>query len=950
MPTFPTCDGKLPSRLNPLNLRHYFLLTYWIYFRPSILKRYLHQSSIREHRYEISNPLSTRSLRYRSHKNLILIGLLSSLLIPILLVMTGFYLLGKLDLRSQESLIDVVLITLSGLTFGLIYGCMYGLIYYKYKSPNYGILIAIVLCYGSSITGGLTFGLSSALDQSLEWSNVATALVFGIFGGLGYSALGGISGGVGYAVLASILLVSPVCGLAMNFALQAHYLLPCVIAAFAVGVARAPFYLFEFTFALASVVWNPCLHPVIWDELTVLPMPCARSAILKIFSQDKNRGLSILRSMVGNPFQRIEASKVSKILLEKKLEKFRELYSWLNSPIINEYVFTPVCRQEFDERISFHEFLCSALTNQWIDLGCLDGPGRISDHLVHGLLEIQSSFNNFSLEIFMSDIRYIMYEDIFHLTIDTPSLSLDKLSEDPGFPEIEISFKYLNRAANLNSTHEVIGFFQSASTELIEMVSIRPERLIRPSVVKSLIKLGEIGEYVSTATSASSLVNKLHAFARAKSRLQDLVRYVTTQVPPGYPEQKILYRIIDQWREIITTAAGSLSYAQLLEPIPNPYVIGNPVTGSLFVGRDDILSRIEELWRPSGQLPSILLYGHRRMGKTSILQNLDHHLGPNIHIIDFNLQRVAMVGRHNPQTGTGELLHNLALNLYDSLPAPTDFPEPTEPTFTQQNPYAAFDRFLQQLNPHRHQTRYIIALDEFELLEQRINEGRLDRELLTYLRSLINTYPWFILALAGLHNLQEMTHDYWSPLFGNITPIPVSFLTLKAATNLITNPTDDFPIDYDPNAITEIYNLTGGQPYLLQLICHNLVSRFNHQRFEDNIDIEPRFSLADVQSVIDSPTFFSQGNAYFSGIWTQSSEQHGPTQQAILRTLSQDPIQDAEPLKDFQRLDDYAEALELLQRHDIIHNVDDRYQFVVPLMQRWVAQYANLNELPDNLK
>jgi hypothetical protein len=35
MPTFPTYDGELPSRLNLQNLRHYLLLAYWIYFRPS---------------------------------------------------------------------------------------------------------------------------------------------------------------------------------------------------------------------------------------------------------------------------------------------------------------------------------------------------------------------------------------------------------------------------------------------------------------------------------------------------------------------------------------------------------------------------------------------------------------------------------------------------------------------------------------------------------------------------------------------------------------------------------------------------------------------------------------------------------------------------------------------------------------------------------------------------
>ena len=41
MLTFPTYRGELPQCLNPLNLRHYFLLAYWVYFRPTALKCYL---------------------------------------------------------------------------------------------------------------------------------------------------------------------------------------------------------------------------------------------------------------------------------------------------------------------------------------------------------------------------------------------------------------------------------------------------------------------------------------------------------------------------------------------------------------------------------------------------------------------------------------------------------------------------------------------------------------------------------------------------------------------------------------------------------------------------------------------------------------------------------------------------------------------------------------------
>ena len=45
MPNFPSDPGELPKYLHSLNPRHYFLLTYWVYFRPSALQSYLYQAN-----------------------------------------------------------------------------------------------------------------------------------------------------------------------------------------------------------------------------------------------------------------------------------------------------------------------------------------------------------------------------------------------------------------------------------------------------------------------------------------------------------------------------------------------------------------------------------------------------------------------------------------------------------------------------------------------------------------------------------------------------------------------------------------------------------------------------------------------------------------------------------------------------------------------------------------
>jgi len=381
---------------------------------------------------------------------------------------------------------------------------------------------------------------------------------------------------------------------------------------------------------------------------------------------------------------------------------------------------------------------------------------------------------------------------------------------------------------------------------------------------------------------------------------------------------------------------------ELPGPIANPYVAGNPVTGDLFVGRKDILRRLEELWRGEGQKPSVVLYGHRRMGKSSILYNLGTRLGAQTVVVDFNIQRVGLVA------STGELLYNLALALYDAQQTlgvsetPRALDEPDEIRFTARTPYTAFDRFLKQLDRVRAGHRFIVTVDEFELIEAMIAEGQLEPRLLDFWRGLIQTYPWFVMAFAGLHTLKEMTRDYWHPLYGSVRRIPVSFLSRGAARRLITRPTPDFPLDYDTDAVEHIIALTHGQPYLVQLIGHGLVTRFNRQTFEEGVERERRFSLADVEAVIRAHEFYRDGDAYFTGVWRQAETSKPPGQTAVLRTLAQSEIgMSVEEIARQAGLvpEEVGRALETLARHDVVMmEADGRWQFTVELMRRWVTQ------------
>ncbi|MCA9876048.1 MAG: ATP-binding protein, partial [Anaerolineales bacterium] len=469
------------------------------------------------------------------------------------------------------------------------------------------------------------------------------------------------------------------------------------------------------------------------------------------------------------------------------------------------------------------------------------------------------------------------------------------------------------------------------------------EEPLRPSVLATLNRLRTVAQEATIAYESISQLNRNAALGRAGATLAELIEDVEKTC--AYPEWPLVKDIAEKWRTILAKAGGEIGEIVIQEPVRNPYIVGNPVKGKLFVGREAILQRLEELWGSdvTQSVPSVVLFGHRRMGKSSILQNLGVRFGTNTLIAQFTMQRLGKVSH------TGELLHAFALAIFYAWEenfAGNHGKSLLEPNLDDydSNAYTTFNRFLRAVQKTiGDQYRVILTIDEFELIEKGIQEGYIDREVLEFLRGLIHSEPWFILALAGLHTLEEMTADYWNPLFASVTPIHIRFLTPGASAQLLANPTSDFPLDFTRDTVNRVYHWVQGQPYLTQLVGHTLVRRYNQSVFEESKTREPRFTREDVDSVVMSTDFFEQGSYYFTGVWGQAEKSPVPGQTEILLHLAQedDP---ANSLVITALQEQGQEALTVLEKHDVIKiESDRRVDFTVPLMRYWIREYKLKN-------
>lgn len=274
--------------------------------------------------------------------------------------------------------------------------------------------------------------------------------------------------------------------------------------------------------------------------------------------------------------------------------------------------------------------------------------------------------------------------------------------------------------------------------------------------------------------------------------------------------------------------------------ITNPFVVGRPLTGvssSLYVGREDLFTWFDENLSVAGQPNALLLHGPRRIGKTSTLyqlvegdrgrplrENRTRRLFPAY----IDLQRYA--GRP-----TDEWLRRLARDVCRRVNTSNLERSTPDSAVPGETAFAAFDRCLDRLEETLPDDGLILlAIDELEEIRAGIEAGALEPEVLAYLRSQIQHRARIVFLLCGSAALLE---PFWSPLTNLTARHEVPPLDIDQTITLIRRPVDGLLTIVD-EAIAGIWEYTQGHPFLIQTICHRLVSLANRRRERCSIAAE----------------------------------------------------------------------------------------------------------------
>jgi outer membrane protein assembly factor BamB len=381
--------------------------------------------------------------------------------------------------------------------------------------------------------------------------------------------------------------------------------------------------------------------------------------------------------------------------------------------------------------------------------------------------------------------------------------------------------------------------------------------------------------------------------------------------------------------------------------IPNPYSTGTPSPDTkMFFGREqDIAFLKDNLTRTSAQ-SVIVLYGQRRSGKTTLLLHL-----LKTPVLEEHIPVLIDMQGESLQISGSKFLRNLAFYIAKEMkrkgfsvcqPELKDFAN--DPTF-------AFNRFLDTVEGKLEGQRIILLIDEFEVLEEQIKKGKLEPEILQFLRSLMQYRRNINFLLSGTHTIEQLTKGYWSVFFNIACHYRLSKLHSQAAADLIRKPVEGY-LEYDAYALKKIQQLTASQPYLIHLMCRSLVDHCNEKR-------KSYVTINDVNTVLRE--VMQTGQFHFDWVWQQLSPEERITLSALAeggkeegRQLSLVEVEEVYRNYRFPYRRERIEAtLQPLIDSDVVERVSGgvrdntldsiRYRIPIGLIRRWLRKEKPLD-------
>ncbi len=368
----------------------------------------------------------------------------------------------------------------------------------------------------------------------------------------------------------------------------------------------------------------------------------------------------------------------------------------------------------------------------------------------------------------------------------------------------------------------------------------------------------------------------------------------------------------------------------------NPYTAGNPIGGQTgFFGRDDILRDVLQVLRHP-QSNAIVLYGQRRIGKTSMLLQLERQL---VDLADY------LPVYFDLQDKADKPLEDVLYELAQRISAVTRQVTPNRDLFDSEGAYFR-DEFVPQATEMVSNGGLVLLFDEFDVLDSP-KENQAGAAFFPYLRQWMGDAKGVQFVFVIGRRPEDLSINTIST-FKGVRATRVSLLEPDNAAAVVRQSQEEGSLLWSDEAVEKVWQWAQGHPYFTQLLC-SVIWENAHEEEPDEV---PIVTPNNVDNAVNE--VLKQGANAFVWIWDGLP----PAERVVIsamaeakeRVITHDDLVDILNKSGVRLIVRQLElAPETLVEWELLQPVNGSYQFTVLLLRQWVQKNRPLRRTKEEL-